>query len=133
LAAALKKLNGGKAVAALSDSGETAETGSVIPGLAPATGGRGNKGLAQKVAEKAGISKRAVNMRLKAASAATREKIDLDRDTPEELEKADKRLRAEPKLERPKRRKPAPPRVVEDPTQPAGLEAGEMEARSSTC
>jgi hypothetical protein len=38
LAAALKKLNGGKPVAAASDSGEAAETGNLVPGLAPASG-----------------------------------------------------------------------------------------------
>jgi hypothetical protein len=72
--------------------------------------------MAQQVAEKVGIGKRAVNMRRKSAAAVIGEEIDLDRDTPEELErkaaeleKADKRQRAESKVEQPKRRKPALP------------------------
>jgi hypothetical protein len=61
------------------------------------------------------------------------EEIDLDRDTPEELErkaaeleKADKRQRAEFKVEQPKRRKPALRSVSEDPTPPAKPHAGKI-------
>ena len=127
LAAELKKLNGGKPATPVSESGEVAESGNPIPSLSPASGGRGHKGVAQKVAEKARIGKRAVNLRVKAASAAIGEKIDLDGDTPEELErKADKRQRAEPKVQRPKRRKPASRVGVEDATQPAKQQDGEL-------
>jgi hypothetical protein len=130
LAAALKKLNGGKPVALASASGEAAETGNLVPGLASANGGRGNKGVAQKVAGKAGITKRAVNKRLAAASAAIGEKVDLDLDTPEELErKADKRQQAQPKpkVERRKRTKSAPCVATADPTQPAVPPAAEID------
>ena len=127
LVAALKKLNGGTPAMAVSESGEAAESGKRIPTLATASRGRGKKGMAQKIAEKAGVTKRAVNSRLKAASAAIGEKIDLDRDTPEELErKADKRQHAERKAERPKRSKPAPRGVIEDLTPRAKPQAGEI-------
>ena len=131
LAAALRKLDGEEPAAPVSEPGEAAETGNVIPGLAPGRGGRGKKGMAQKVAEKAGIGKRTVNIRLKNASAAIGEKIDLDRDTPEELErkaaelerKADKRQHVAARVVRSKRPKPAP--RVEDPT-PAESHAAEI-------
>lgn len=57
LAAALKKLDEERSLAPVSASGET---GNLVPRLASAAGGRGNKGVAQRVAEKAGITKRAV-------------------------------------------------------------------------
>jgi ParB-like nuclease domain len=124
LAAALKRLNGWKPATPVSAPGEAAESGKPIPILTPPRRGRGNKGLAQEVAGKLGIGKRAVNMRLDEASEVTGEKIDLVGDTPEELErKADKRQRAEPKIVRLKRRKPAP--RVDDPT-PAESHAGEI-------
>jgi hypothetical protein len=130
LAAALKKLNGGELVTPVSASGRAAKSGTMSPSLARARGGRGNKGMAQQVAERVGISKRSVNRDVEAASAAIGEKIDLDRDTPEELErKADKRKRAEPKVVRLKRRKTEPRGVTEDPTQPAGLGAGDIDSR----
>jgi hypothetical protein len=114
LAAELKKLK------LATELGEVAETGNPVPGLAPASGGRGRKGVAQTVAEKAGVTRRAVNKRLKAASAVIGESIDLDRDTPEELErKADKRQHAG-KIERPKRSKPAG--VMKGPTKPPAAE-----------
>ena len=73
-----------------------------------------------------GVSKPAVYKRIKAASAAIWEKIDLDRHTPEEPErKADKRQRAERKVVRLKRRKPAP--RVEDPTPPADHMRGDRQ------
>jgi hypothetical protein len=128
LAAARKKLNGEAPVTPVPDSDEAAETGNQVPRLAPATGGRGKKGVAQQIAERLGISKRAVRKRLRAASVAIDEKIDLDRDTPEELErKAEKRQHAEARVVRSKRRKPAPP--VEDPTPPAEPYAGEIDSR----
>ena len=85
--------------------------------------------MARKIAEELGIDKRSVNRDLEAASVAIDEPIDLYRDTPEELqrkaaelEKADTRQRAEPKVGRPKPRKPAP--RVEDATPPAEPHAG---------
>ena len=108
LAAALKKLNGWTPPVSVSDPGEAAESEKRIP-TSRTRRGRGNKGMAQRVADKLGIGKRTVNMRRKSAAAAIGEKIDLDLDTPEELErKADKCLRAERKIERPERRRPAP-------------------------
>ena len=95
-------------------------------------GGRGKKALTAEVAGKLGVSKPAVYKRIKAASAAIWEKIDLDRHTPEEPErKADKRQRAERKVVRLKRRKPAP--RVEDPTPPADPHAGRSAASSRLC
>jgi ParB-like chromosome segregation protein Spo0J len=126
LAVAIRKLNGGEPATPISESGEVAESGNLVPSLAPASGGRGNKGLAQKVAEKAGITKRAVNKRVKAAEEAISEKIDLDRDTPEELErKAQKLQHADRKVVHLKPRKAAP--RVEDPT-PAESQAGEIDS-----
>jgi hypothetical protein len=130
LAAALKKLDCEKSLTPVSASGET---GNLVPRLASAAGGRGNKGVAQRVAEKAGITKRAVRKRLKAASAAIGEKIDLDRDTTEELERkagelerrAERRQHTERKVVRPKRRNPAPCAVTEDATPPPDPHAGE--------
>jgi hypothetical protein len=78
-------------------------------------GGRGKKAATAQVAAKLGLSKPAVQKRIKAASAAIGEKIDLDRDTPEELErKADKRQHVEPKAKRPKHRERSPQGVVDD-------------------
>jgi hypothetical protein len=78
--------------------------------------------MAQQVADKFGISKRAVNMRRNSAAAVIGEEIDFDCDTPEELErkaaelerKADKRLHTEPKAKGPKDRERAPQEVVDD-------------------
>ena len=82
------------------------------------------------------LSKAAVHKRIKAASAAIGEKINLDRDTPEELkrkaaelEEADKRQRAEAKVVRLKRRKPAPGAVTEGATPPAEPHAGEIDSQ----
>jgi hypothetical protein len=62
-------------------------------------------------------------MRLNEASAAIGEKIDLDRDTPEELQrKADKCQRAERKVERPTHRERAPQEVVDDEEFDSGIE-----------
>ena len=76
-AAALKKLNGGEPPMPVLHPGEAAKSGTVSPSLARARGGRGNsrgnKGLAQKIAEKAGIRIRSVNRILKEAAAAIRE------------------------------------------------------------
>ena len=84
--------------------------------------------MAQQVADKFGIGKRAVNMRRQSAAAVIGEEIDFDCDTPEELErKAEKRQHAEARVVRSKRRKPAPP--VEDPTPPAEPYAGEIDSR----
>lgn len=128
LAAALKELEGWKPETPASASGRAAKSGTMSPGLAPARGGRGNKGVAQKVAEKAGISKRSVNRIVKAASVAIGEEIDLDRDTAEELgRKAHKRQHAERKVVHLKRRKPA--LRVEDPTPPAEPHAGEIDSQ----
>jgi ParB-like nuclease domain len=67
-------------------------------------GGRGKKAATAKLAAELRLTKPAVQKRISQASAAIGEKIDLDRDTPEELErkaaeleKADMRQRAEPK------------------------------------
>ena len=80
--------------------------------------------------ERLGIGKRTVNARMESASAAIGEKIDLVHDTPEELErKVAKRQAVEPKVDRPKRRKPAPRDGIEAPTQPAKLHAGEVGSR----
>ncbi|HEU4475307.1 MAG TPA: ParB N-terminal domain-containing protein [Methyloceanibacter sp.] len=120
LAAALKKLEGEKLATELPVSGSDAKSAT--------RGGRGKKAATAQVAAKLGLSKPAVQKRIKAASAAIDEKIDLDRDTFEELErKADKRQRAEPKAERPKRRKPALCAVTEDAT-PAESQAGELDS-----
>ena len=76
-AAALKKRNGGEPPMPVLHPGEAAKSGTVSPSLARARGGRGNsrgnKGLAQKIAEKAGIRIRSVNRILKEAAAAIRE------------------------------------------------------------
>jgi DNA-binding MarR family transcriptional regulator len=95
LAGALKKLEGEKPATGLPVSGSTATSG-----------GRGKKAATAKLAGKLGVTKTAVQKRIKAASAAIGETIDLDRDTPEELErKADKRQHAGT-VERPRRSKP---------------------------
>jgi ParB-like chromosome segregation protein Spo0J len=129
-AAARKELEHGNPVTSVSGSGQGPKSGTASPSLPPARGGRGNKGMARKIAEELGIDKRSVNRDLEAASVAIDEPIDLYRDTPEELqrkaaelEKADTRQRAEPKVGRPKPRKPAP--RVEDATPPAEPHAGE--------
>ena len=113
MVAALKKLDGEKP--ATESSVSASERKICQPG-----GGRGKKGMATaRLADKLGVSKAAVKKRIKAASAAIGEKIDLDRDTPEELErKADKRQHAERKVERLKPRKPAPS-ARSGPAQPA--------------
>jgi ParB-like nuclease domain len=95
-----------------------------------AGGGRGKKAWTAKAAGKLGLSKTAVQKRINAAEAAIGEKIDLDRDTPEELErkaadlerKADKRQHVEPKTERPKHRERAPQEVVEHEQFDSGIE-----------
>jgi hypothetical protein len=116
-AAELKKLDGEKLATELPVSGSK--------GTSATTGGRGKKAATAKVAIKLRLSKAAVQKRIKAASAAIGEEIDLDCDTPEELErKAEKRLHAERKVVRLKRRKPAP--RVDDPTPPADPHAGEI-------
>jgi hypothetical protein len=120
--AAFKKLNGGQAVVPVSASGGAAESGNPIPILTRARRGRGNKGMAQQVADKFGIGKRAVNVRRRSAAAVIGKEIDFDCDTPEELErkapelerKADKRQHAEAKAKRPKRKERAPQEVVDD-------------------
>jgi hypothetical protein len=91
--------------------------------------------MAQRVADKLGIGKRAVNMRRESAAAAIGVEIDLDCDTPEELErkaaeleKADKRQHTQPKVVRLKRRKPAPRGEAENPTPPAEAAAGEIDS-----
>jgi len=107
LFAAYKKLDNEKPATELPVSGSSAKSAT--------SGGRGKKAATAKLAGELGLSKTAVQKRIKAAEAAIDEEIDPDRDTPEELErKADKRQQAERKVGRPKRRKPAP--RVEDPT-----------------
>jgi len=92
LAAALKKLDGEKPATELPVSGSHAKSA--------AKGGRGKKAATAKLADRIGLSKAGLQKRIKATSAAIGEEIDLDLDTPEELErKADKRLQAESKVE----------------------------------
>jgi ParB-like chromosome segregation protein Spo0J len=91
LAAALKKLDGEKLATKFPVSGSDTK---------PATsGGRGRKAATAKVAGQLGVSKAAVQKRVKAASAAIGEKVDLDLDTEELERKADKRQQAQPKPE----------------------------------
>jgi hypothetical protein len=125
-AAALKKLVREKLATELPVLGSDAKSAT--------RGGRGKKAATAEVADQLRLTKPAVQKRINQASAAIGEKIDLDRDTPEEMERtaaklereADKRQRAEAKVVRLKRRKPEPRGATEDPTQPAKLRAADI-------
>jgi ParB-like chromosome segregation protein Spo0J len=120
-AAARKRLDADKPATRLPVSGSNGKSASA--------GGRGKKAATAKVADKLRLSKPAVQKRIKAASAAIGETIDLDHDTPEELErKADKLKHAEAKVERPKRSQPALRVSVKKRTPPAEPQAPEVDS-----